>query len=209
MRFSSEKIETEFLPYLIVLNKKKQACFTCVNHITRLINYVTTYLFNVFTFNQLIEQDQFSEKLNNLKTQLTNKIKMDDKFNEATKQRSQGKRIMDAALVTIDLRSFTKQVREEKSWKESDRNAITVFKTDSMRIVLIALQKGAEMIKHTADGMISIQVIEGKIQFSTEEQSVELASGQILTLHENIPHSVLAKEETIFLLTLTTILAGK
>ena len=37
---------------------------------------------------------------------------MDEKFNDATKQRPQGERIMDAALVTIDLRSFTKQVRE-------------------------------------------------------------------------------------------------
>ena len=134
---------------------------------------------------------------------------MDEKFNEATKQRPQGERIMDAALVTIDLRSFTKQIREEKSWKDNDRNAITLFKTDGMRIVLIGLHKDAEMIKHTADGMISIQVIEGQIQFTTEEQSVELASGQMLTLHENIPHSVLAKEETIFLLTLTTTLAGK
>ena len=134
---------------------------------------------------------------------------MDEKFNAATKQRPQGERIMDAALVTIDLRNFTKQIREEKAWKDSDRNAITVFKTDGMRIVLIALHKDAEMIKHTADGMISIQVMEGQILFTTKGQSIELDSGQMLALHENLPHSVLAKEETIFLLTLTTTLAGK
>ena len=137
------------------------------------------------------------------------KIKMDEKFNDATKLRPQGERIMDAALVTIDLRNFTKQIREEKAWKDSDRNAITVFKTDGMRIVLIALHKDAEMIKHTADGMISLQVLEGQILFTTEEQSVELGQGQMLALHENVPHSVLAMEETIFLLTLTTTLAGK
>lgn len=134
---------------------------------------------------------------------------MDEKFNEATKQRPQGERTMDAPLVTIDLRSFTKQIRDEKAWKDSDRNAITVFKTDGMRIVLIALHKNAEMAKHTADGMISVQVLEGQILFTTEEQSVELGQGEMLALHENVPHSVLAKEETIFLLTLTTTLAGK
>ena len=134
---------------------------------------------------------------------------MEEKFNEATTQRPQGDRIMDAPLVTIDLRSFTKQIREEKAWKDSDRNAITVFKTDGMRIVLIALHKDAEMIKHTADGMISLQVMEGQILFTTEDQSVELDRGQMLALHEGVPHSVLAKEETIFLLTLTTTLAGK
>ena len=137
------------------------------------------------------------------------KIKVDEKFNDATKQRPQGERIMDAALVTIDLSSFTKQIREKKAWKDSDRNAITVFKTDGMRIVLIALHKDAEMKKHTADGLISIQVLEGQSLFTTEEHSAELGQEEMLALHENIPHSVLAKKETIFLLTLTTTLAGK
>ena len=129
---------------------------------------------------------------------------MDEKFNDATKQRPQGERIMDAALVTIDLSSFTKQIKEEQAWKDSDRNAITVFKTDGMRIVLIALHKDAELIKHTAAGIISVQVLEGQILFTTSEQTVELSKGQMLTLHKGIPHSVLAKEETVFLLTLTT-----
>ena len=134
---------------------------------------------------------------------------MDEKFNDSTKQRPLGERIMDAALVTIDLRNFTNQIRQEKAWTDNDRNAITVFKTDGMRIVLVALHKNAEMAKHTADGMISVQVLEGQILFTTEEQSVELGQGEMLALHENVPHSVLAKEETIFLLTLTTTLAGK
>ena len=136
------------------------------------------------------------------------KLKMDEKFNDATKQRPQGERIMDAALVTIDLRSLTKQIREEKAWKDSDRNAITVYKTDGMCIVLIALHKDAEMIKHTAVGLISLQVIEGQILFTAEEQSLVLGQGEMLALHKNIPHSVLARKETIFLLTLTTTLAG-
>jgi quercetin dioxygenase-like cupin family protein len=134
---------------------------------------------------------------------------MEEKSNEATTQRPQGDRVVDAPLVTIDLRNFTKQIREEKAWKDSDRNAITVFKTDGLRIVLIALHKNAEMIKHTADGIISVQVLEGQILFTTEEESVELGDGQMLALHKEIPHSVMAKEETIFLLTLTTTLAGK
>ena len=60
---------------------------------------------------------------------------MDEKFNDATKQRPQGERIMDAALVTIDLRNFTKQIKEEQARKDNDRNAITVFKTVGMRII--------------------------------------------------------------------------
>ncbi len=39
------------------------------------------------------------------------------------------------------------------------------------------------------------------------EHVVELSKGQIIVLHKHIPHSVLAKEESIFMLTLTTTLA--
>src|SRR5665213_3256267 len=81
--------------------------------------------------------------------------------------------------------------------------------TNGMRIVLIALHAGAEMKTHTADGIISIQVIDGRMKFNADNRSVELNKGQILALHKGIQHSVLAVEETLFLLTLTTTLEDK
>ena len=134
---------------------------------------------------------------------------MDEKHNEATAQRPQGNRTVDAPLVSIDLGSFIEQIRKEKTWEDSDRNAITVFKTNGMRIVLIALHKNAELARHTANGIISVQVLEGQMIFTTDQQSVELSKGQLLTLHQGIPHSIVAIEETVFLLTLTTTLAPK
>lgn len=134
---------------------------------------------------------------------------MEEKFNKATSLRPEGERAMDAALVKIDIPAFIESIRNEKQWKDSNRNAITVFKTNGLRIVLMALHKDAEMKEHTADGLISIQMLEGRMIFKTEEQAVELNKGQMLALHEGIPHSMVAKEETIFLLTLTTTLAGK
>lgn len=129
---------------------------------------------------------------------------MEEKSNESTSQRPDGDRLIDATLVSIDLASFIRQIKDESSWKDGKRNAITVFKTNGLRIVLIALHEGTEMARHIAEGIISVQVLEGRIQFNTDEQSVELASGQMLALHERVPHSVLAMKETIFLLTLTT-----
>lgn len=130
--------------------------------------------------------------------------KMEEKSNEATAKRPQGDRMLDAQLVTISINSLVEQVRTEEQWISSDRNAITVFKSDGMRIVLIALHKGAKMARHTANGMISVQVLEGEMLFNIDEQPVELSKGQMVALHKGIPHSVFAKEETIFLLTLTT-----
>jgi quercetin dioxygenase-like cupin family protein len=129
---------------------------------------------------------------------------MEQKYNEATLLRPEGDRVIDAPIVTIDLPSFIKKIKEESPWKDTDRNAITVYKTNGMRIVLIALHRGAEMKSHTADGIISVQIIDGKIKFNTENQPIELDEGQMVTLHKGIQHSILAMEETVFLLTLTS-----
>ena len=127
---------------------------------------------------------------------------MENRSNESTPQRPEGNRIIDAPLVNLDLNEYKSQIKTEKAWMENDRNAITLFKSHGLRLVLIALHKDAEMAKHSAKGMITVQVQEGLIKFSTEEQSVELSAGQMIVLHEGIPHSVLALEESTFLLTL-------
>ncbi|HEY5327305.1 MAG TPA: cupin domain-containing protein [Mucilaginibacter sp.] len=127
---------------------------------------------------------------------------MEDRFNEATSQRPKDDHLLDAPMIIMDLVSLAKQIKEEKPWNNSDRNAITIFKTNGMCIVLVALHAGAEMKTHTASGIISVQVLDGQITFSTKQQSVELGSGQMLALHEDIPHSVLAEKVTTFLLTI-------
>ena len=127
------------------------------------------------------------------------------KYNDQTNLRPEGERILDAPLVHMDLKEFSKTIKNEKTWKEKDRNAMTVYKTDGMRIVLIALHKGAILEKHTANGIISVQVLEGEINFSTEEQTINLKDGQAIALHQNIPHEVSAVKESVFLLTLNTV----
>lgn len=127
---------------------------------------------------------------------------MQQKNNEATPQRPEGTRPLDASVITMDLPALIKQIIQEDAWKNSDRNALTVFKTDGMRIVLIALHAEAEMSKHTAEGILSIQVLEGHIVFEAEKHVVNLNKGQMLALHQGIAHSVRAKEESVFLLTL-------
>ncbi|HWK59462.1 MAG TPA: cupin domain-containing protein [Parapedobacter sp.] len=127
---------------------------------------------------------------------------MEEKMNESTPQRPEGERTVDAPLVTIDLPRFMEQIKKEPAWLNGPRNAITVFKSERLRLVLIALHSGAELPTHAADGTISVQVLEGYIQFTTDNESVELGEGQVVTLHEKIPHSVLALEESLFLLTL-------
>ena len=72
-----------------------------------------------------------------------------------------------------------------------------------MRIVLMGLHPKAELTPHKANGVISVQVIEGKINFVTEEKTCSLDKGQMIALKENVTHSVVAVEEAFVLLTLS------
>jgi quercetin dioxygenase-like cupin family protein len=127
---------------------------------------------------------------------------MENKSNESTPQRPQGERMLNAALVEMDLNKFMTEIKQESTWKESDRNSITIFKSDVMRIVLVGLHENAELKTHTANGTISVQVLEGAIKFTAEPQAVHLEKGQMIALQEKMPHSVIAVRESFFLLTL-------
>ena len=111
---------------------------------------------------------------------------------------------MDAPLLNMDIPQFIQQLKAEATWQTSDRNAMTVYKTNGLRIVLIALHEDAILKEHTADGIISLQVLEGEIIFSAGGQSVTISKGQMIALHKGLPHSVKAINESVFLLTLTT-----
>ncbi|WP_407431301.1 cupin domain-containing protein [Arcticibacter sp.] len=129
---------------------------------------------------------------------------MEEKRNESTSLRPEGERLLDAKLVRIDLSDLNEQIQREKAWLEGDRTAITVFKTDDLRIVMIALHAGAEMKPHTAPGVISVQVLKGKINFATDDHHEDLKPGQMITLHKRVPHHVKAYEDSSFLLTMAT-----
>jgi quercetin dioxygenase-like cupin family protein len=126
---------------------------------------------------------------------------MEIKYNESTELRPEGGRLMDAPVVPINVPDFLSKIKNEPAWGNSDRNAMTVYKTEGMRIVLIALHQNAVMEKHSANGIVSVQVLNGEISFTTEEATYNLTKGQMIALHRNVDHSLTAVKESVFLLT--------
>ncbi|MBX0332292.1 cupin domain-containing protein [Pontibacter sp. HSC-14F20] len=114
----------------------------------------------------------------------------------------------DKALLTTDLTALARGLKEEENWQKIGRGSRTIFKSDTLRILLNVMQAGSEIKAHQAPGPISVQVIEGRISFNTEAESVELSKGQMLTLQAHVRHSVEALEETAFLLTVSPLPAS-
>jgi len=138
---------------------------------------------------------------NPLKKAPTENIKVENKSNEATALRPEGDRVLDALLVEMDLNNFIVKIKDEITWTTTDHNSITIFKSDDTTIVLIGMHKNAKLKKHTVYGYIQVQVLEGEINFCTEQQTVSIKKGQMIALKADIPHSILALDESFFLLT--------
>lgn len=138
---------------------------------------------------------------NLLKKETSENIEVENKSNEATALRPEGDRTLDAPLVEMDLNNFILQIKHEITWATTDHNSITIFKTDNTTVVLIGMHQNAELKKHKAYGNIHVQVLEGEIIFYTEQQTVSLKKGQMIALRADISHSVLALEDSFFLLT--------
>ena len=105
---------------------------------------------------------------------------------------------------TFDLPTLIANMKMSHSWEKGDLNAMILLKSPEKQIVLTALHEGTEISSFQANDSITFQIIEGELRFNTKKESVTLAKGQLLTLHENIKYSLKSTEETVFLLTILT-----
>lgn len=126
---------------------------------------------------------------------------MEIKRNEATYNRPEGDRVLDAPYVFVDIKEFTDQLKDEKAWEKSDRNAITVFKGENLTIVISALREGASIIDKQVDGLITLQVLKGKIRVSTPDGDVDADEHKMIAFHPGVHHSVKALSQSVVLIT--------
>lgn len=131
--------------------------------------------------------------------------KTDERRNDATLNRPAGDRTIDAPSLVIDMEAFIRQIKGENAWAKSDRNSITVFKTDDMRLVLGGLHKGAEMLPHKAEGITCIQVLDGVLEVTTDELDATLEKGLMVAVHKGCNYRVVAQEESFYLLTVSNV----
>jgi quercetin dioxygenase-like cupin family protein len=106
------------------------------------------------------------------------------------------------ALQTLDLWAELFRLRDEETWLRAGRHARTLVKDADLRVVLVTLRAGMRMEDHHAPGRLTIQTLTGWIVLQTGERSIDLPAGRLLTLGPAIAHTIEAREETAFLLTI-------
>jgi len=105
-------------------------------------------------------------------------------------------------MAQFDLAREIAEAEQKKPW-QSGHHAKTLFKKHDFRVVLIALENGAHIKEHHADGTISVHVLKGKLRFNVVGKAHELGAGSLFTLAASIRHDVEAVGDAAFLLTIS------
>jgi quercetin dioxygenase-like cupin family protein len=77
-----------------------------------------------------------------------------------------------------------------------------VHRDDGLNVTVFGFDAGEQLTEHQAAKAAVVQVLTGRLHFTVDEEQLELGPGSWLHMAPGAPHSLIATEPTIMLLTL-------
>ena len=97
----------------------------------------------------------------------------------------------------------TASLRKDLQYNE-DKVAIKVMmETETAKEIRILFRKGQAMKEHKAGFPITVEIHQGSINFGVNGEKMILLAGDLISLDANVPHDLLAEEDSIVRLTLS------
>lgn len=95
----------------------------------------------------------------------------------------------------VDVRPLGKALRDSVN--------ITLLRSENLQVFRVVLLKGEEFSDHAVPGEITVQCLEGLVDFRIgQDEDQQLAAGQLLYLDGGRPHALKALENASVLVTI-------
>jgi quercetin dioxygenase-like cupin family protein len=76
-----------------------------------------------------------------------------------------------------------------------------LVRESGLRAFLLHLRAEEEMPEHKVKGPITVQCLQGRVLFSTADDSAELISGSLISLPGGVPHRLFARTASLMVVT--------
>jgi quercetin dioxygenase-like cupin family protein len=101
----------------------------------------------------------------------------------------------------IDIAGALAQLRRESGAVRNGHRQVTLFHRTPVSHVLFAFDHMGTLPRHSVNGVVTIQVLDGRLVVEADGSSHELRTGHMLVLNPNVAHAVHAVGSSVMLLT--------
>lgn len=84
----------------------------------------------------------------------------------------------------------------------AEERTTTLIKSAALEVIRLVLPAGKELRSHAVPGEITVQCLEGRVEFTADERSLELRAEQLVYLAGGVRHALVAKENSSLLVTI-------
>lgn len=106
-----------------------------------------------------------------------------------------------APVQAVDLASAAARLRAEAHPSVAGHRQIAVLRHGPVTMILFLFETDGLMKEHRADGVVTIHVLDGRLQVMVGEEHREVGAGELLALAPGLTHSVRALLPSEMLLT--------
>jgi len=135
------------------------------------------------------------------KTKDSDRARQADQAKHQARHPHQENFLAQGGQVSVDIKAEIARLKSERAWADNDRHGSSLVKGDGINVALMMLKKGAKLQEHHTRAPITVQVIEGKINFVAKGKAQVATAGMLIALDRAIEHSVEALEESALVLT--------
>jgi quercetin dioxygenase-like cupin family protein len=96
----------------------------------------------------------------------------------------------------IDLQAFLSERAELP-------RTTTLFRETGMRTLLLHLKPGENIPQHQTRGAITVHCLKGEARFFIGDEAIQLRPALLISLPPATPHSVVAEQDTLLLVTVS------
>lgn len=108
----------------------------------------------------------------------------------------------------IDLPGVAAGLRSEPHGSVAGHRQIAIVRHGPVTVILFAFEAGGVLKEHSAEGVVTIQVLKGRLHLVVGGDSREAGPGQLVALAPGVMHSVRAPVASEMLLTVHRVAQG-
>ena len=87
--------------------------------------------------------------------------------------------------------------------KLSEARKAALFKTDALEVMRLIVPAHKTVPSHQVKGEVTVQCLEGEVDFTADGQTQRLKAGQLLWLEGGVAHGLTAVQDASLLVTIT------